>query len=78
MKLTWKDVKDADGYNIYMSTSKKGEYKKIGTVKAGKTEFTKNKLSSGKKYYFKVVGYQTNKGKQNRGKESAMKDIKVK
>lgn len=33
VKLTWKKVKGADGYEIYRATSKKGKYQKIKTLK---------------------------------------------
>ena len=35
VKLTWKKVKGADGYEIYRATSKKGKYQKIKTLKKG-------------------------------------------
>lgn len=76
--LSWNEVKDASGYNIYMSTSKKGTYKKIGTTKAGVLTFTKKGLTSKKKNYFKVVAFKKNNGKQYEGKYSTVKSVKIK
>lgn len=78
VELTWKEVKDADGYNIYMADSKNGKYRKIGTTKAGVTSFTREKLTSNKKYYFKVAAYQKTGRKTYEGKFSSVKKVKVK
>lgn len=57
LQLKWKKAK-ASGYEIYMAKSKKGKYKKVGTVKkASKTTFKKKSLKAGKKYFFKVRTY---------------------
>lgn len=52
---------DVVEYTVYRSTSKKGAYKKVGTVKAGKINkdgktltFTDKKAAKGKTYYYKV------------------------
>ena len=49
VKLTWKKVKGADGYEIYRATSKKGKYQK-GTI----VSYTDGKAKKGKTYYYKV------------------------
>lgn len=77
-ELSWKEVKDADGYNIYMSTSKKGKYKMVGSTKAGVTTYTQNKLKSKKKVYFKVAAYRKAGKKSYEGSFSAVKAVKVK
>ena len=51
MKLSWKKVSGATGYNVYYSTNKKS-WKCVSTTK---TSVTLKKLSSNKKYYIKVV-----------------------
>lgn len=76
--LTWDEVKDADGYNIYMASSSKGAYKKIGSTKAGVLTFTKTGLTSKKKCYFRVVAFKKNNGKKYEGKYSAVKKVTVK
>lgn len=78
VEITWKEVEDADGYNIYMADSKNGKYQKIGSTKAGVTTFTKKKLTSKKKYYFKVVAYRKAGKKTYEGKFSSVKNVKVK
>ena len=53
--MKWSKVKGAGGYEIYRSTSKKGNYKKIATVKkAGTTSYKDKSVKSGKTYYYKV------------------------
>lgn len=58
MKLSYKKVKGAKNYTIYMSTSEKGGYKKIATT--SKTSYTINKfkkknLTYNKTYYVKII-----------------------
>ncbi len=77
--LKWKKVKGAAGYEVVMSQKKTKGYKKIGTIKKGKTvTFTKKKLKKGKKYYFKVRAYAKAKGKKVYGEYSAPKSVKIK
>lgn len=52
-KITWGKSKDAISYIIYRSTSRNGNYKKIGTTK--RPAFVSTKLTIGKKYYYKIV-----------------------
>lgn len=77
--LSWKEVKEADGYEIYMSTDKK-KYNKIQTVKKSSvTTFTMKKLKSKTTYYFKVVTYvNVGKGKKAYGGESKVVKVKIK
>ena len=53
---------DEDGYIVYRSTSKKGSYKQIRTVKrksgAMTGSYTDKTVKIGKKYYYKVVTYK--------------------
>lgn len=63
-KVTWKKVTGATGYKVYMSTSKKGSYKVVSTVKgATKVTYTKENLKKNKTYYFKVRAYKSVNGK---------------
>lgn len=53
--ITWKKNNEANGYQIYQSTSKDGTYKKIKTIKNNKTTSYKvTGLEPGVKYYYKV------------------------
>ncbi|MCI8327583.1 MAG: hypothetical protein HFI37_07385 [Lachnospiraceae bacterium] len=74
LSIKWKKASGADGYAIYRSTSKNGTYKKIATIKSAKTlNYTDKKLTTGKKYYYKVRAYQTVKKKKVWGKYSSVK-----
>ncbi len=65
IKVSWKKVKGASGYEIYRSTSAKGKYKKVKTIKSGSTcSFTNKKLKSKKTYYYKVRAYRMVKNKK--------------
>lgn len=58
--LTWNKQTGADGYVVYMSTSKDGKYTRIATVKGNSSvNYTKTGLTKGKTYYFKVAAYKT-------------------
>ncbi|MBR3787547.1 MAG: C40 family peptidase [Firmicutes bacterium] len=60
LKISWKKVPDASGYRIYRSTSAKGEYKRVATLKGNsKLSYTDKKRSCGKKYYYKVKAFKT-------------------
>ncbi|MGN0292464.1 MAG: M15 family metallopeptidase [Lachnospiraceae bacterium] len=72
--LTWEKVSGASGYAIYRATSKDGEYKRIGTVKSGKTvQYTATGMTNGKTYYFKVRAYRTVNEKNYYGTYSSIK-----
>ena len=74
--ISWSKVIGADGYQVYYSTSEKGEYKKLTTT--SKTSFKKTKLKSGKKYYFKVRAYKKTQNGTVYGSFSAVKGVKIK
>lgn len=71
VKLSWKKVSGASGYQIQMKKGKK--YKAVATTKSKK--YTIKKLSSRKKYEFRVRYYKIIKGKKY---YSVWKKIKVK
>lgn len=61
VQLAWKKVTGAAGYEIFQSASKKGTYKKVKTVKSGKTlKTTISKLKLKKTYYYKIRAYSGN------------------
>lgn len=81
--VKWKkDIKDADGYEIQYSTSKKFAKKKTKTVTVkGRSKGSKavSKLKSGKKYYVRVRAYANQGGGEKYyGAWSKTKSIKVK
>lgn len=72
-----KKTKNATSYRIYRSTKKNGAYVCIGTTT--KTKYTDTGLTSGKTYYYKVVGVAANEaGGDVNGATSAVKSVKVK
>ena len=78
VKLTWKKVKGATGYRIYMKTGN-GKYKRVKTItKASIAKYTKTKLKKGKKYTFKIRAYKTVKGKKIFGSYSKGKSYRMK
>lgn len=79
VKVTWKKSSGVSGYEVYRSTSKKGKFTKVSTVKnAKKTTFLDKKVSSKKTYYYKVRAYKTVKGKKVYGAYSVVKKVKCK
>ena len=61
LKVSWKPVTGATGYDIYVSTSTKHGYKKVKTLKGGKKssatikKFKKKEFKNNKDYYVYVV-----------------------
>ena len=77
--IKWSMVPGANGYQVYRSTKKSKGYKKVKTVKNGKTvSFTNKKLKKGKKYYYKVRAYRNVGGKKVYSGFSVVKKVKVK
>lgn len=64
VRLEWKAVDGANGYQIYRSTSKDSGYKKVGQVKGKNTKKYEDKtLEAGKTYYYQVRAYKSNSAK---------------
>lgn len=77
VKITWKKVTGATGYQIYCRTGAKGKYKKIKTTT--KTSYTHTKRKKGQKYYYKIRAYKKVSAKKNLyGSFSGVKSIKSK
>ncbi len=58
VKLTWKKVKGAKNYTVYMSTKRNSGFKKVKTLKKNSlkiTKFKKKKIKRNKTYYVYVV-----------------------
>ena len=78
VKLSWKKVSGASGYEVYRATSKSGKYSKATTVTGGGTvSYTDKSLAKGKTYYYKVRTYRTVSGKKVYGGFSTIKSIKL-
>ena len=74
--LSWQKISGAVGYQIYYSTSKNGEYKKLESTSS--LSYKKTGLTKGKTYYFKVRAYKKVDGKTLFGAFSDIKSVKVK
>lgn len=55
LKVTWKKISNATGYEIYRSTKADSGFKKIASVKSSTAKYVDNTVKSGKKYYYKIV-----------------------
>ncbi len=77
VKLIWKKVIRADGYEISMRTGK-GSYKPIKTISRGKTvTYTKPGLKKGKSYAFRIRAYKKAGNKKIYGAYSNGKTIRL-
>ena len=72
LKIRWKKIAGANGYQIYRATSKNGTYKLVKTINKGSTtSWTNKSLKSGKKYYYKVRAFVKYNGKKYPGAYSS-------
>lgn len=77
--IKWSKVSGASGYQVYMSSSKTGKYKKVATIPKGSTtSYKKTDLTSSNIAYFKVRAYKTIKGKKSYGKFSPILETATK
>ena len=76
IKVTWNKVSGISNYQIYMSTKAKSGFKKIATVSASKTSYTKTKLKKGKRYYFKIRTAKKVSGAYYYSSYTAVKSVK--
>ena len=72
--LKWNAVGQADGYEIWRSTSSKGAFAKAGETSG--TSFAQAGLTLGSTYYYKVVPYDTVNGSRVYGTYSSVKSVK--
>ncbi len=62
--VTWEKIPGANGYFVYRAAAKNGSYKRIKTlVGKKKISYTDTGLSAGKRYYYKIKAYRTEKKK---------------
>ncbi len=77
--ISWDNVKDASGYEIFRSESKTGVFKKISTVQGNASlTFKDKKLKYNKTYYYKVRAYNVVGGTLNVAEFSNITTIKTK
>ena len=73
LKITWKKVSGATGYQIYRSTQKNSGYRRIKNLSSKSSSYTNSKLKNGKRYYYKIRAYKHIDGKTYYGKFSNIK-----
>lgn len=76
--VSWKKIKGAKGYKVYVSNKKKGKYKVKATIKKAKKTKCTIKLKKGKKYFIKVCAYEKVQKKTVCGKYSKIKKVNIK
>lgn len=74
--LSWEKQNSVSGYEIYMSKSEQGTYKKIKTIKSSSTtKYTTGVLAKGSVYYFKIRAYKNINGKKVYGSYSTFRSV---
>lgn len=73
IKLSWKQVKSADGYEVYRSVRKNRGFYKIADGLKNKNGVTDVKVIYAKKYYYKVRAYRINENSRTYGAFSNVK-----
>lgn len=59
LKISWTEMPQATGYQIYRATSKNGKYKLVKTVTSkNTTSYTNGSLAQGQTYYYKIRFYK--------------------
>ena len=76
--LTWSNVSGESGYQVYYSSKKDSGFKKVASYKVNVVKGSKSKLTSGKKYYFKVRAYKKTDSGTVYSSWSTVKSIKIK
>ena len=76
--FTWTDVSGESGYQVYYSTKKSSGFKKVKSYSEDVVKGSKNKLESGKKYYFKVRAYTKTDDGTVYSSWSTVKNVKIK
>ena len=72
-ELTMKKMSGVTGYQVFLSTKKKGKYSQIGATRT--TSFKMSKLKKNKVYYVKVRAYKTSGSRIVTGKYSSVVKI---
>lgn len=77
MKLSWKKVKNIDGYEIYVANKKNFSDKKITTASKSSVSKKLTKKMKGKTYYVKIRAYKKSGSKKIYGKFSKVVKCKL-
>lgn len=77
VKLKWKKVKKASGYEVYRSIGNKKKWKRVAVLKKNsKITWKQKKMKKGKKYFYKVRAYRIVKGRKYQGSFSKVKSVR--
>ena len=77
-QITWSELSEADGYQVYAKSSRGGTYKKIATITEKETIcYTHKNLTTGETYYYKVRAYATISGEKIYSGFSSVKTAKI-
>ena len=77
IRLSWKKVSGANGYQVSVKVRKKGKFKVVKTIRKNKNKYIRRKYRN-KIIYVKVRAYKTVAGNKMYGKYSAVKKYKNK
>jgi len=75
LKVSWKTVTGAAGYQLYRSTSLFGTYRRVLTTT--KTSTTQIGLTAGRTYYYKVRAFRKTADARTYGKFSSVKVLRL-
>ena len=75
VRLSWKKVSGASGYEIYMKAGK-GKYKKIKTLGKSSVSYTKTRLKKKTSYTFRIRAYKKSGKKKVYGAYSAARRVR--
>lgn len=77
VKVSWKKIAGATGYEIYRADSKNGKYVKKAVIsKAGTVNYTDKGLTTGKTYYYKMRAVASGTVKTTYSSYSGIKSAK--
>lgn len=77
IKVSWKKITGATGYEVYRAASKNGKYTKKAAISSAKTvSYTDKKLTTGKAYYYKIRAVASGTVKTTYSEYSGIKNAK--
>lgn len=79
IKVSWKKVSGANGYEVYRKAGSGAKYSIVQTINSGNTlSYTNKNLVKNSKYYYKVRAYKIVNGEKIYSSYSTVKQIKCK
>lgn len=77
VRMSWKKVSGATGYQVQYSLKKKSGYKTVYVKNKNAKSYIQKKLKAGKTYYVRMRAYRTVKSKKVPGAWSSVKQVKL-